>query len=254
MRFHKTLTIFMLVMALIFALSAWAQQEPLDQVQVFALLAGGVQSHRVTMLVQKRGIDFEPTDDYFQEVRLAGGEDELISALKGANMTKPVTVDPAAATRQAEVRQHAAHGGECFQKGQYTAAAAEYRAAIRLDLENSDLHVALSRALIRKRTVDEALAEAREAIRLSPNNDMAHYSLGYALGKKGDPDGAIAEYRETLRLNPMEKQAHYDLGRALEYEGDRQGALEEFREAYILDPKNALYKENYERLLQRVKQ
>ena len=51
-------------------------KKPLNQVQVFALLAGGVPSHRVTMLVQERGIDFEPTDDYLQEVRLAGGEDE----------------------------------------------------------------------------------------------------------------------------------------------------------------------------------
>jgi len=65
-------------------------KKPLNQVQVFALLAGGVPSHRVTMLVQERGIDFEPADDYLQEVRLAGGEDELISALKSAKVTKPV--------------------------------------------------------------------------------------------------------------------------------------------------------------------
>ena len=57
-------------------------KKPMNQVQVFALLVGQVPSHRVTMLVQERGIDFEPTDDYLQEVRLAGGEDELIRALK----------------------------------------------------------------------------------------------------------------------------------------------------------------------------
>jgi len=45
-------------------------KKPINQVQVFALLAGQVPSHRVTMLVQERGIDFEPTDDYLQEVRL----------------------------------------------------------------------------------------------------------------------------------------------------------------------------------------
>jgi hypothetical protein len=61
-----------------------AAKKPLDQVQVILLLAGQVPSPRVTMLVQERGIDFEPTDDYLQEVRLAGGEDELISALKSA--------------------------------------------------------------------------------------------------------------------------------------------------------------------------
>ena len=47
-------------------------KKPLNQVQVFALLVGQVSSHRVTMLVEERGIDFEPTDDYLQEVRLAG--------------------------------------------------------------------------------------------------------------------------------------------------------------------------------------
>jgi hypothetical protein len=64
-------------------------KKPLNQVQVFALLVGQVPSHRVAMLVQERGIDFEPTDDYLQEVRLAGGEDELISALQSAKVAKP---------------------------------------------------------------------------------------------------------------------------------------------------------------------
>jgi len=35
-------------------------KKPLNQVQVFALLAGQVPSHRVAMLVTERGIDFEP--------------------------------------------------------------------------------------------------------------------------------------------------------------------------------------------------
>ena len=71
----------------------------MNQVQVFALLAGQVPSHRVAMLVHERGIDFEPTDDYLQEVRLAGGEDELVGAFKSAKLTKLSTVDPAAQAR-----------------------------------------------------------------------------------------------------------------------------------------------------------
>jgi hypothetical protein len=146
MRSRKTLTLLMLAMGLVLALSAWAQQKPLtqdqvqslvrsglgdesgaklieqrgidfapaedfmqslkaagaseafmkalraakppeaasakkplNQVQVFALLAGQVPSHRVAMLVEERGIDFEPTDDYLQEVRLAGGHDNSLA-------------------------------------------------------------------------------------------------------------------------------------------------------------------------------
>ncbi|HMD86366.1 MAG TPA: hypothetical protein VKO18_16885 [Terriglobia bacterium] len=53
-------------------------KKPINQVQVITLLAVQVPSHRVTMLVQERGIDFEPTDDYLQEVRLAGGEESAL--------------------------------------------------------------------------------------------------------------------------------------------------------------------------------
>ncbi len=190
------------------------------------------------MLVQERGIDFEPTDDYLQEVRLAGGEDELISALKSAKVTKPATVDPAAEARQAEVRQHVARGAEYFQKRQYADAETEYRAAVQLDPRDSDLHVGLSRALNRQSRLDEALAEAREAVRLKPDNDMTHYSLGYAMLSKGEWDGAIAEEREALRLNANNDLAHNNLGAALAQKGDWNGATAEYHEALRLNPNN----------------
>ncbi len=94
-------------------------KKPLNQVQIFVLLAGQVPSHRMAMLVEERGIDFEPQQEYLDEVRLGGGEDELIEALKRATVTKPSTVDPAAQARQAEVQQHAARGAELFQENQY---------------------------------------------------------------------------------------------------------------------------------------
>lgn len=66
-------------------------KKPLNQAQIFALLAGGVPSHRVAMLVQERGVNFEPTADYVQMVRQTGGEDELVSALKSAKVS-PSTI------------------------------------------------------------------------------------------------------------------------------------------------------------------
>jgi len=105
-------------------------KKPLNQVQVITLLAGQVPNHRVATLVQERGIDFDPTDDYLQEVRLASGEDELIGALKSAKVTKPATVAPAEQARQAQVPQHVVWGGELYQKGQYAEAEQEYRVAL----------------------------------------------------------------------------------------------------------------------------
>jgi hypothetical protein len=63
-------------------------KKPLTQVQVISLLAGQVPSHRVAMLVNQRGIDFEPQDDYLQQVRLSGGDEELIGTLKSAKVLK----------------------------------------------------------------------------------------------------------------------------------------------------------------------
>ena len=191
-------------------------KKPLNQEQIFALLVSQVPSHRVTILVQERGIDFDPTDDYLQQFRLAGGDDELINALKTAQVTKAATVDSAAQPRQAQVRQHMARGAEYFQKGQYAQAEQEYRAALLLDPQDSYLYLSLAYALDQQNKWDDTAAAAREAVRLNPNSALAHSILGVALENKGD----------------------------------RQGALEEYRAAYTLDPNNAQYKQAYDRLSQ----
>jgi tetratricopeptide (TPR) repeat protein len=210
----------------------------LNQVQVFALLVGQVPSHRVSMLVQERGIDFEPTDDYLQEVRLAGGEDELISALKSAKVTKPATIEPTAEARQAEVRQHMARGAELGEKKEYAQAEQEFRAASLLDSQNADVYVSLAYILSMQEKWDDAAAAAREAIHLDPNNDDAHVNLGTALATEGDWDDAIIEEREALRLNASNDKAHVNLGAALGQKGDRDGEIIEEREAMRLNPSN----------------
>ena len=138
-------------------------KKPINQIQVFALLAGQVPSHRVAMLVQERGIDFEPTDDYLQEVRLAGGEDELVSALKSAKVTKPMTINPTAQAQQTEVRRHVARGVHLLQARRIAEAEAEFRAAIRLNPGNAELHAVRGEALEQKGDLAGAITECRTA-------------------------------------------------------------------------------------------
>jgi Flp pilus assembly protein TadD len=218
-------------------------KKPLNPVQVFALLVGEVPNHRVTVLVQERGIDFEPTDDYLQEVRLAGGEDELISALKGAKVAKTATVDPAAQARQSELDQHAARGAELARKAQYAEAEQEFRAALLLDQHDAGLYGGLAFILGRQEKWHEGTSAARNALRLDPKDELAHDFLalahigrGLALEKKGKSDGAIAEYRKALRLNPNNELAHIDLGGVFGKKGDWEGASAECREALRLNP------------------
>ncbi len=213
-------------------------KKPLNQVQVFALLMGGVPSHRVAMLVGERGTDFKPTDDYLQEVRLAGGEDELIGALKGARVTSVENIDPAFQARQTEARQHLARAGEFYRGKRYADAAGELRAALVLTPEDADLHDALGTLLGEEGDWDGEITEEREALRLNPNDEFAHINLGMALGVKGDWDGEVVEEREALRLNPKNATAHVNLGVALGGKHDLDGEIAEEREALRLEPNN----------------
>ena len=61
------LLVILVVASLGLAQAPPAQKKSLDQIQVLALLAGGVPSQRLTMLVNERGISFEPTEDYLTD-------------------------------------------------------------------------------------------------------------------------------------------------------------------------------------------
>jgi formylglycine-generating enzyme required for sulfatase activity len=55
--------------------------KPLTREQVGELVAGGVPSERAVTLVKQRGIDFLTDEEYVKTLRLAGGDDTLITAL-----------------------------------------------------------------------------------------------------------------------------------------------------------------------------
>src|ERR1017187_10238229 len=103
---------------------------PIDRVQIIAQLAAESPCQRVTLLVKDRGIDFAVKDDYLQQVRMAGGDDDLIVALKKAKVIEPATVNPGLRTRQAEGLNHVARGAELKRKGQYAEAEQEFRGAV----------------------------------------------------------------------------------------------------------------------------
>jgi tetratricopeptide (TPR) repeat protein len=213
-------------------------EKPLTQVQVIALVAAQLPKGRVAQLVGERGLDFDPSDEYLRQVSAAGGDNELISALKSAKVMKPANVDPVLQARQAEIQQRVARGAEFFQNKQYAEAEREYRAAVLLDPQNAEVHVSLGVALAYKGAGDGAIAQFREALRLNPDNEMAHVDLGVALGSKGDWAGEITEERAALRLNPNNDVAHADLGVALGSKGDWDGEIAEERAALRLNPNN----------------
>ena len=225
-------------------LKAVRERMPFNQVQIIAQVAAEFPSPRVTALVKDRGIDFTMKDDYLQQVRLAGGDDDLIAALKTARVVPPSAVDPAAQTRQDQVRQHVAHGAELKVKGQYTDAELEFRAALTLGPPNADVYLSLATILGRQRKWDDDVAAARQSLSLNPNSGMAHILLGVALGGRGDWDGAAAEDREALRLDANDDYAHAYLGLALGGKQDWDGEIKEEREALRLNANNDFARAN----------
>jgi tetratricopeptide (TPR) repeat protein len=242
---------------------------PLTRVQVVSLLAGDVPSSRVTILVQQRGISFTSNDAFLDQVRKAGGEDDLIAALKAAPPAKNASVLPPPAvagstlpptgaptpstpapnvqldeTKQEELTQHAERGAELMRGNHFAEAEEEYRAAVKVDPDNASLHIALSRALNAQKKSDEGMQEAREAIRLNPESDLAYFILGNALRLQEDWAGAERQYREAIRLNPDFDMSHNNLGFTLSQEGKPDAAIDEYHEALRLNPREELARSN----------
>ena len=56
----------------------------LDKTAIISLLVGAVPPPRIVAIVKERGIKFAPTTDDLNEIRAAGGNDELLQALQQA--------------------------------------------------------------------------------------------------------------------------------------------------------------------------
>ena len=84
MRFRKTLILFMLARGLVFALSAWAQQKPFTREQISSMVRDGFGDESDAKLIEQRGIDFAPAEDFLQSLKAAGASEVFLKALRAA--------------------------------------------------------------------------------------------------------------------------------------------------------------------------
>ncbi len=61
-----------------------AVPRPLGKDQLLGLLASGVANERVSSLVKHRGINFKPSEEYLEALRIAGANEALTQAVRGA--------------------------------------------------------------------------------------------------------------------------------------------------------------------------
>ena len=124
-RFPKTLSFFILATALIIAPFAWAQQKnagpssagprpnavrpyvacaaampavppraqqkPFTQEQVSSMVRDGFGDESGAKLIEQRGIDFAPSEDFYQTLKAAGASEAFLNALRAAKPPEPAS-------------------------------------------------------------------------------------------------------------------------------------------------------------------
>jgi len=117
--------------------------KPVTRDDILFLLNNYVSSQSATNLVKENGIDFDPQEDYLKKVRAAGGKDDLIEALRSAHGTGSHPVPVTRSDAELQVEQHLSRALELEKLESYPQSEQEYRAALAIERQNSDLHVGL---------------------------------------------------------------------------------------------------------------
>jgi len=189
----------MLLLHLGLAAAPQTTNKPLTKDQVMELVKGSVSSAHLADLVREHGIDFDPTEEYFQALRSAGAEQVLIDALAAARPAKPPAPDPAAQAKQ---------------------------------------HIKEANGLMDAGDIDGGIALYQKAIQASPADSEAHRLLGIALGKRKDWQRDVAEQRMAVLLNPDDAAAKAELSLALQNVAAEQIHTEPPRPATVVKPPN----------------
>ena len=222
--------------------------EPLTRAQVMGLVAGGVASERITALVDKRGLAFQPTPEFLTDLKSVGASEGLLTKLSQAGSK----VTPAASTgaNAARDEQTMVQPTDPAELQQLQGIEQRDRAAELARPDDPNVHFALADVLGREGKWSDAAAQYAAVISSQPDDAMAHNDLALALRKSGDIDGAIREYRRAVALDPTRAAFHDNLGVAISQKGDAQGATAEFREAIREDPSNFQAHENLGSMLE----
>jgi Flp pilus assembly protein TadD len=141
--------------------------------------------------------------------------------------------------RSNEPAAHNSLGAALLVLGDENGAISEFRSALALRPGYVDAEYNLGRTLAARGEYAEAIVHLREATRLSPSDAAAHMQLGAALQGAGDLTAALDEFTAAVRLKPELAEAQHALGRLLAMNGDSGAALDHLRKAVSLDSGNA---------------
>jgi hypothetical protein len=79
----------MFVIAMMLTLPMRAQQKPFTREQVSNMVRAGLGDESGAKLIEQRGIDFAPTEDFCQTLKAAGASEAFLNALRAAKPPEP---------------------------------------------------------------------------------------------------------------------------------------------------------------------
>jgi tetratricopeptide (TPR) repeat protein len=115
----------------------------------------------------------------------------------------------------------------------------QFRAAVKADPKQPEVHFGLGYLLWTQHQYDEAISEFKTELANHPHHVQAQIYLGDAYMQKGNSEAALAVLEHVASLAPSMWFAHLDLGIVYSEAGRYPEALREFQEAAKLAPNEA---------------
>lgn len=121
-----------------------------------------------------------------------------------------------------------------YQKGEIAEADGYLTKALAISADSAETQLFLGLVRYSQNRNEEAVAAFRKSIQIDPNSPEAHYYLGEALDRLKNTPEAIAEYKKATELNPAYTDAWFDLGVAY-YNGEKyESAVEAYKQTVKL--------------------
>ncbi|MEH2252994.1 tetratricopeptide repeat protein [Nostoc sp.] len=127
-------------------------------------------------------------------------------------------------------------GDECFEKGEYLNAIANYNQALQFKSSDVDLYYKRGLAYYQIGDYEAAIADYSQAIQINIHDAKSYNKRGLALSQLGRLEEAINDYTQAIRINPNVAVAYKNRAEARSHVGDNQGAIEDYTQAIKINP------------------
>jgi tetratricopeptide (TPR) repeat protein len=130
-------------------------------------------------------------------------------------------------------------GSTLLDHGRIDEAADEFQKAVANDPRNADAHYCLGSIYLNKNLVNEAAVELEQSINLNPYNARAHDALAIVFARQGKVADSVEQSRKALAIDPNYADAYDNLGLTFENNGEFDDAIACYRKSLEINSANA---------------